>query len=202
MAKKDKEKGVTSFITAESIRLFPLPPTLALICDASCICTDNSGFGETEYNIYCTTEKRIIETKPLGYGSANTAEFVAIVRSVQLAKRGGIPYVFSDSLNAIKWFLTGTVKTSVRDSTALNWAIEKMKELKGEENMPQVHFWRNKDWYENPADFGRKGYKRPPTKEGFQEWVESLLMQNSLSELQSKIVAKIIADKAKTMGYK
>lgn len=118
--------------------------------------------GPVEYQgVDTRTGKVIFSYGPIGKGTNNLGEFLAIVHALAyLQKLGSNKTVYSDSENAIKWVKRKAVSTSLkRDaSTEEIWRLidRAVYWLKNNSYRNKVLKWNTKKWGEIKADYGRK----------------------------------------------
>lgn len=136
-------------------------PTKGIAVDAS---TTGGNPGYTEYRGIDISTGEIVFHDDMGCSTNNLGEWAAIITALEyLRKKGLKEVVYSDSLNAINWVRKGAVKTNMHIDYPEKFTIEleeiiadKLKSLIQFHPEPNVAFWDNKNWGENPADFGRK----------------------------------------------
>jgi ribonuclease HI len=118
--------------------------------------------GPVEYKgVDTQTGEVIFAVGPIGKGTNNLGEFLAIVHGLAyLKKQGSDKTVYSDSVNALKWVKQKAVSsTLVRDeSTAEIWELvdRAIKWLQTNTYSNKVLKWQTKQWGEIKADYGRK----------------------------------------------
>lgn len=118
--------------------------------------------GPVEYQgVDTRTGKVIFSHGPVGKGTNNLGEFLAIVHALAyLNKIGSNKTIYTDSRNAMKWVREKAVSTTLkRDAStkeiwnlvdrALHWLHQHTYENK-------ILKWETKKWGEIKADYGRK----------------------------------------------
>lgn len=133
--------------------------------DYDSICVDagtRGNPGPVEYKgVDTATGEVLFSVGPIGKGTNNLGEFLAIVHALAyLKKLGSSKTVYSDSRNAIKWVREKKVSTTLpRDeSTREIWNLIDRAErwLRTNDYPNPVRKWNTEAWGENPADYGRK----------------------------------------------
>lgn len=118
--------------------------------------------GPVEYKgVDTRTGETIFSHGPIGKGTNNLGEFLAIVHALAYLKmQGSNKAVYSDSMNAIKWVKQKKVSTTLeRDaSTEEIWKLIDRAErwLRHNEYDNPLLKWDTKAWGEIKADYGRK----------------------------------------------
>ena len=144
-------------------------PFIGLAVDASCrtnygsIKNDGYYHGRTQWKVVDIATGELILASPIyQQGTVNIGEFCAIISGLRHLheQNDSTTPVYSDSKIAINWVYQRVTKTKmpmlyhtgpILDQMAidLEWLIDTKPGN-------SVRFWRNRDWGENPADFGRK----------------------------------------------
>lgn len=118
--------------------------------------------GPVEYKGVDTgTGEVIFSCGPIGKGTNNLGEFLAIVHALALLKKeGSSKTVYSDSVNAIKWVKQKNVATTLpRDaSTEEIWTLvdRAVRWLQSNTYDNKLLKWQTRQWGEIKADYGRK----------------------------------------------
>lgn len=111
----------------------------------------------TEYQgIDLKTGKRLFY-RNLGNKTVNIGEFLGVIEAVKYIIENDFQprVIYTDSLTAITWF--NSKKTaSKKKCRELQKAEIFLKALSWDVETIEVRYWDNQNWYENPADFGRK----------------------------------------------
>lgn len=95
------------------------------------------------------------------HGTNNIGEFLAIVHGLawQQKHKLSIP-IYSDSVNAIKWVMSGKANTKLVENSQNQILFEHLSRAEDWLQNNKVHVqllkWDTKNWGEIPADFGRK----------------------------------------------
>lgn len=103
--------------------------------------------------------------EPIGRGTNNLGEFLAIVHGLAwLKKRGDKRALYSDSMNALRWLKAKRVTTNLprNEETAKVWSLveEAVRWLHTNEYDTEVMYWETESWGEIKADYGRKGKRK------------------------------------------
>jgi ribonuclease HI len=111
------------------------------------------------------TGETIFQREPIGHGTNNLGEFLAIVHGLAfLKKQRSNRALYSDSLNAIRWVEEKRVTSNLRRNadTAKIWSLVDTALLWLETNTynTEVLYWETELWGEIKADYGRKGKKK------------------------------------------
>lgn len=118
--------------------------------------------GPIEYKgVDTRTGKVVFSYGPIGKGTNNLGEFLAIVHALAyLKKLGSSKTVYSDSQTAIKWVKEKKVATNlVRDeSTKEVWSLvdRALNWLQTNSYHNKLLKWETSEWGEIQADYGRK----------------------------------------------
>lgn len=118
--------------------------------------------GPVEYKgVDTRTGEVIFSYGPIGKGTNNLGEFLAIVHALAyLKKLGSNKVVYSDSLNAIKWVKQKAVASNlIRDeSTQEIWSLvdRAVAWLHNNSYENKVLKWQTEKWGQIKADYGRK----------------------------------------------
>lgn len=112
---------------------------------------------KTEYRGVDLKTGKLLFYKDLGNQTVNVGEFLAIVEAVKYI----IEYdfhpkvIFSDSTTAISWFKNKRTASGKRNPKLMKAEIY-LRAIAYWVDEIDVVKWDNKQWGENPADFGRK----------------------------------------------
>jgi ribonuclease HI len=103
--------------------------------------------------------------EPIGHGTNNLGEFLAIVHGLAwLKKRGDRRALYSDSANALRWVEQKRVATNLRrtEETKAIWALvdNAIRWLETNTYDTEVLYWETEQWGEIKADYGRKGKRK------------------------------------------
>lgn len=120
-------------------------------------CAHSHKNGLTEYRAVDLKTGEELFYRSLGYKTVNIGEFLGIVAAVKyiLEKRHHPRTVYTDSLTAIVWFRDKKT-ASKKHVTDLLRAECFLKVMSAQVDTVQIIHWKNDEWGEIPADFGRK----------------------------------------------
>ena len=128
-------------------------PTEGIVTDAA-HSTKNK---VTEYQgIDLKTGKRLFY-RNLGNKTVNIGEFLGVIEAVKYIIENDFQprVIYTDSLTAITWF--NSKKTASKKKCRELQKVEIfLKALSWDVETREVRYWDNQNWYENPADCGRK----------------------------------------------
>lgn len=132
-----------------------LTPSTGLAVDASVV---NGNPGDCEVRgVRIEDGEEMFRHLLLGKNSNNVAEFLAIYAAFEMLGPNTKTPIYSDSQVAIRWALEADPRPNSR-----NYSVQTGREIANAKiffqkyGARQLFFWRNRDWGENPADFGRK----------------------------------------------
>lgn len=129
----------------------------SIAVDAAC----SSATGILEYQwIDLLSQKTIFQVK-VGKGTNNIGEFLALVHGLAYLKENNSDFaLYSDSKIAINWILEGKCKTNFLSHWDHHHTFELIKRaesrLANNSFSTKILKWNTKEWWEIPADFGRK----------------------------------------------
>jgi len=135
----------------------------AIIMDSICVdasCLGNPGIVEYR-GVDTKTHAEIFHKSPMGNGTNNLGEFLAIVHGLAYLKRENkdIP-IYSDSRTAMLWVKNKNVKTTLKRNASneeiFNLVDRALIWLSNHSYTNKILKWNSKEWGEIPADFGRK----------------------------------------------
>lgn len=120
-------------------------------------CAHSHKNGLTEYRAVDLKTGEELFYRSLGYKTVNIGEFLGIVAAVKyiLEKKYHPRTVYTDSLTAIVWFRDKKT-ASKKHVTDLLRAECFLKVMSAQVDTVQIIHWKNDEWGEIPADFGRK----------------------------------------------
>lgn len=138
-------------------------PTKGIVVD--CGCRKNPGITEIR-GVNIETGKIVFEEN-LGIATNNIGEYCAIAYGAEYVHANNLNLpVYSDSKLCIHWVKN---KLGCRTNIFRDWPdmanlnpklaniiLEAQDIIHSEEISFDLYFWDNKNWSENPADFGRK----------------------------------------------
>lgn len=132
-----------------------------IIVDAS---TTGGNPGYTEYRGLDYVTKETVFHNDCGTATNNIGEIMAIIDGLCYLENNKLRgLVYSDSTICISWARRRIIKTNMHRDWPQKYTIELdeilkdgLARLKALKSVDNVLFWRNSDWGENLADFGRK----------------------------------------------
>lgn len=161
--RKKKEKAM-KFVNSSNIlmKTDDTKPTSGLVVDASVVkINSKNSAGLAEIRGVDISSGKIVFNKSISWRTTNNiAEYLAIyVGFLYVDSLGKDMVIYSDSTNAISWIRNGKCKTgfhSTDPKQQQNIIKAESRTTSDWKNVKSVRFWNNKEWGENPADFGRK----------------------------------------------
>lgn len=123
-------------------------------------CSGNPGMMEYR-GVDNLTQAEIFRLNPAVWGTNNIGEFLAIVHALAwLHKNQSQKTIYSDSVNAINWVKSKTVRTKLPRTADTDYVWQLIDRaviwLKNNPISCPIKKWETSQWGENPADFGRK----------------------------------------------
>lgn len=112
---------------------------------------------KTEFRGVDLSTGKVIFYKDLGNQTINIGEFLTIVEACKYIVENDFKpkRIFSDSQVAISWFKRRAA-SSTKKSKLLDKGLIYLRAAHIWTEDIKVAFWNNKEWGENPADFGNK----------------------------------------------
>ncbi len=147
-------------------------PTEGVAVDASMRSGIKGGqWGVVEWRgVDIATGEELFRSDKYPLGTIGMAELMAIYDGVHWALSNGYDGpIYSDSVTALVWASKNTFKTTLPKNENslllfnLIWSDQgwvESEEIVQEAIRDQMRKWMSKEWGENPADFGYKGYQK------------------------------------------
>lgn len=130
----------------------------SLVIDWAC---QNGLTGDMEFQwILMSTWEYVFQSGVYTSGTNNIAEFLALYEAIRWAKMNKFNWViFSDSKVALSWVkrkVCNTDYSKINNPELIQYINQAVGYLKTNIIDNDIYRWNTKEWWENPADYGRK----------------------------------------------